>query len=202
VFHSWFSSESDGVLLKIRNQNEGSYLWSVVARTSLNLTIISLPRCQTFLDTSVPHSSLVHSLQLKMTGASLARTKCTSCCLGYHTSLPFWFHKWLRTLPSSFLPRSGRQSWPNTEVGFRLYVLADKRHDPDLGIKKVITATFMPLKWRSGTYNHFLFSDEPLFHRKSRDEISWGGEGCNTPGVTVVAIVPLHSFYGISTVET
>jgi hypothetical protein len=30
----------------------------------------------------------------------------------------------------------------------------------------------MPLKPRSGPYNHSLFSDEPLFLRKSRDEIS------------------------------
>jgi hypothetical protein len=40
------------VLLKIRNLDEESYLWSVVATTSLDLAIISLPRCQAFLDTS------------------------------------------------------------------------------------------------------------------------------------------------------
>jgi hypothetical protein len=53
VFHSGLSSEQDGVLLEIRNQNEESCLWSVIATTSLNLAVISLPRCQTFLDTSV-----------------------------------------------------------------------------------------------------------------------------------------------------
>jgi hypothetical protein len=53
VFHSWLSSEQDGVLLKIHNRNEESCLWSLVATTSLNLAIISLPRCQTFLNTSV-----------------------------------------------------------------------------------------------------------------------------------------------------
>jgi hypothetical protein len=53
VFHSWFSSKQDGILLDIRNRNEESFLWNLVATTSLNLTIISLPWCQTFLDTSV-----------------------------------------------------------------------------------------------------------------------------------------------------
>jgi hypothetical protein len=53
VFHSWFSFAHDVILLEIRNQNEESCLWSVVATTSLNLTVICLPRCQTFLDTSV-----------------------------------------------------------------------------------------------------------------------------------------------------
>jgi hypothetical protein len=120
VFHSWFSSEQDGILLKIHNRNEECCLWSVLATTSHNLTVISLPRCQTFLDTSVTCSSLVHSLQPKTTSASLARTKCTSCCLGYDRSLPFWFRKWLWALPSSLLPSNGRQSWPHPEVGFRL----------------------------------------------------------------------------------
>jgi hypothetical protein len=53
VLRSWLSSEQDGVLLEIRNRNEESYLWSLVATTSFDLAIISLPRCQTFLDTSV-----------------------------------------------------------------------------------------------------------------------------------------------------
>jgi hypothetical protein len=53
VFHSLLSSEQDGVLLEIHNQNEESCLWSLVAITSLNLAIINLPRCQTLLDTSV-----------------------------------------------------------------------------------------------------------------------------------------------------
>jgi hypothetical protein len=116
VFHSWFSSEQDGILLEIRNRNEESWLWSAITTTSLSLTEISLPRCQTFLDTSVPRSSLVHSLRLKTTGASLARTKCTSCCLGYHRSLPFWFCKLLRSLPSSFLPSSGVKVDPTLKV--------------------------------------------------------------------------------------
>jgi hypothetical protein len=116
VFHSWFSSERDGVLLEIHNRNEESWLWSVVATTSLNLTVISLLRCQTFLDTSVPCSSLVHSLRLKTSGASLAQTKCTTCCLGYHTSLPFWFCKWLWTLPTSFLPSSGVKVDPTLKL--------------------------------------------------------------------------------------
>jgi hypothetical protein len=98
VCHSWLSSEQDDVLLEIRNRNEESCLWSVVATTGLNLTIISLPRCQTSWTQVLPCSSVVHSLRLKTTGVSLARTKCSSCGLGYHRSLPFWFRKWLRTL--------------------------------------------------------------------------------------------------------
>jgi hypothetical protein len=47
------SSKQDGVLLEIRNQNEESCVWSLVATTSLNLATISLPRCQTSLDTSI-----------------------------------------------------------------------------------------------------------------------------------------------------
>jgi hypothetical protein len=43
VFHSRLSSEHDGVLLEIRNRNEESCLWSVVATTSLDLAVISLP---------------------------------------------------------------------------------------------------------------------------------------------------------------
>jgi hypothetical protein len=52
-FHSWLPSEQDGVLLEIRNWNEESYGWSLVATTSLNLAIMSLPRGQTLLDTSI-----------------------------------------------------------------------------------------------------------------------------------------------------
>jgi hypothetical protein len=44
-FHSWPSSEQDGVLLKICNRNEESCVWSLVAITSLNLVVISLLRC-------------------------------------------------------------------------------------------------------------------------------------------------------------
>jgi hypothetical protein len=40
------SSEQDGVLLEIHNWNEESWVWTLVATTSHNLTIISLPRCQ------------------------------------------------------------------------------------------------------------------------------------------------------------
>jgi hypothetical protein len=53
VFHSLLSSEHDGVLLEIHNQNEESCVWSHVATTGPNLAVISLPRCQPFLDTSV-----------------------------------------------------------------------------------------------------------------------------------------------------
>jgi hypothetical protein len=52
-FHSWFSSEHDDVLLEIRNRNEESCGWSLVATTSLNLTIMSLPCGQALLDTSI-----------------------------------------------------------------------------------------------------------------------------------------------------
>jgi hypothetical protein len=69
---------------------------------------------------------------------------------------------------------------------------SDSRHDPDLEIKKVIMPTFMPLKPRKLITDHSLFFDEPLFLRKSRDEISWRGEGCNTPGVTVATTVHLQ----------
>jgi hypothetical protein len=97
-FHSWLSSEQDGVLLEIRNRNEESCGWRLITATSLNLTIISLPRGQTLLDTSitifisgpsfvtlddwcVSYSDQVHSLSL-----------------GYHLSLSLWFCKWLQTL--------------------------------------------------------------------------------------------------------
>jgi hypothetical protein len=53
VFHSWLSSEKDGILLKICNRNEESCLWSLVVTTSLNLTVMSLLLCQIFLDTSI-----------------------------------------------------------------------------------------------------------------------------------------------------
>jgi hypothetical protein len=51
--HSWPSSEQDDVLLEIRNRNEESCVWSLVAITSLNLAIMSLPQCQTLLDTGI-----------------------------------------------------------------------------------------------------------------------------------------------------
>jgi hypothetical protein len=38
----------------------------------------------------------------------------------------------------------------------------------------------MPLKLRKWLYDHSLFSNEPLFLHKSRDEISRRGEDCNT----------------------
>jgi hypothetical protein len=53
VFHLWLSSEHDGILLEIHNWNKESCLWRVVATTSLDLAVIGLPRCRTFLDTSV-----------------------------------------------------------------------------------------------------------------------------------------------------
>jgi hypothetical protein len=45
--------EQDGVLLEIRNQNEESSVWSLVATTSLNLTNMSLPQCQISMDISI-----------------------------------------------------------------------------------------------------------------------------------------------------
>jgi hypothetical protein len=51
--HSWPSLERDCVLLEIRNQNEESCVWSLVATTSLNLAIMRLPRGQTLLYTII-----------------------------------------------------------------------------------------------------------------------------------------------------
>jgi hypothetical protein len=48
-----FFYKQDDVLLDICNRNEESCVWSLVAIASLNLVIISLPRCQTSLDTSI-----------------------------------------------------------------------------------------------------------------------------------------------------
>jgi hypothetical protein len=53
VFHSWLSSEQNDVLLEIHNRNKESCLWSLIATTRPNLAVISLPRRQTFLDTSI-----------------------------------------------------------------------------------------------------------------------------------------------------
>jgi hypothetical protein len=53
MFHSWLSSEQDGVLHEIRNRNEETCVWSLVTTTSLDFAEISLPRCQTVLDTSI-----------------------------------------------------------------------------------------------------------------------------------------------------
>jgi hypothetical protein len=72
------------------------------------------------------------------------------------------------------------QSWPHIKAYFRLQDHTDCSHDPDLGIKKVIAPIFMPLKPRKWFNDHSLISNESLFHHKSRDEISWRGEGCNT----------------------
>jgi hypothetical protein len=72
------------------------------------------------------------------------------------------------------------QSWPHIKAYFRLQDRTDCRHDPDLRIKKVIAPIFMLLKPRKWFNDHSLISHESLFHRKSRDEISWKGEGCNT----------------------
>jgi hypothetical protein len=52
-FHWWASSEHDGVLLEIHNRNDKSCVWSLIATTSLNLVVISLPRCQTLWDTRI-----------------------------------------------------------------------------------------------------------------------------------------------------
>jgi hypothetical protein len=137
VFHSW-PSEQDSILLEIRNRNEESCLWSLIATTSLDLPVISLQ--------VLPCSSLVCSLRLKMTGVSITPTRCTPWCLGYHWSLSLWLYKWLWTLPSSFLPSSGCQSWPHTKACHRLQDLTNSRHDPNPGIKKVITSTFISLR--------------------------------------------------------
>jgi hypothetical protein len=53
VFHSWLSSEQDNVLLEIRNRNEARCLWSLIATTSLNLPIMSLPHGQTLWGTYI-----------------------------------------------------------------------------------------------------------------------------------------------------
>jgi hypothetical protein len=52
-FHTWSSSEQDGILLEIRNQNEEGCGWSLVATTSFNLAIMSLPWCQISMNTSI-----------------------------------------------------------------------------------------------------------------------------------------------------
>jgi hypothetical protein len=41
------------VLLEIHNRDEKSCVWGPIAATSLNLDIMSLPRGQTLLDTSI-----------------------------------------------------------------------------------------------------------------------------------------------------
>jgi hypothetical protein len=68
---------------------------------------MSLQRCKKLSDTSITMLSLVRSFWLRTTGVSITPTKHTPWCLGYHQSLSLWFHKWLWTLPSSFLPRCG-----------------------------------------------------------------------------------------------
>jgi hypothetical protein len=60
--HPWLSSEQDCVLLEIRNRNEESCLWSLIAITSLNLAIMCLPRYQTILDTSITMFTLARLL--------------------------------------------------------------------------------------------------------------------------------------------
>jgi hypothetical protein len=52
-------------------------LWSVVATTSLDLAIISLPRCQAFFDTSVTMFVSSPSVVTKTTGVSITLTKRT-----------------------------------------------------------------------------------------------------------------------------
>jgi hypothetical protein len=82
--------------------------------------------------------------------------------------------------------------WIHIKAYFHLQDLIDYRHDPDLGIKKMITPIVLLLKVRKWFNDHSLISNESLFHRKSRDGISWRREGCNTPGVTVAATIYLQ----------
>jgi hypothetical protein len=84
----------------------------VVCGVSLLPLALTWPKCayrnvKPSWTQAIPCSSLVRSLWLKMTGVSITLTKCTPWCLCYHQSLSLWFRKWLRTLPSSFLPSSG-----------------------------------------------------------------------------------------------
>jgi hypothetical protein len=51
-FHLW-PSEQDAILLDIHNWDEESCIWNLIATTSHNLTIMSLPRCQISIDTSI-----------------------------------------------------------------------------------------------------------------------------------------------------
>jgi hypothetical protein len=80
------------------------------------------------------------------------------------------------------------------EVWFYLQDLADSKHDPDTGIKKVIMPTFVPLRTNKWFDDRSLFSDEPLFLHKSRDENSLRGEGYNTNDVTVASPQMLVGF--------
>jgi hypothetical protein len=135
VFHSWLSSEQNGVLLEIRNQNKEGYLWSLVATTSLDLAVISLPRCQTMFDTSIT-----------MFVSSLFIMTQDDWCVQYSDqvhSLLSWFHKWLRMRPWSSFAEQWCQCWLHIEACFCLQDLIDNRHNPDPGIMKVIMPTFV-----------------------------------------------------------
>jgi hypothetical protein len=180
VFHSWLSSEHDDVLLEIRNQNEENCLWSLVATTSLNLTVMSLQRCKKLSDTSITMLSLVRSFWLRTTGVSITPTKHTPWCLGYHQSLSLWFRKWLWTLPSSFLPRCG----VNADLTLRLVPICKFSSMVGmiltLELRKWSCLCSCHLDQRCGSMTILCFLG-PLFLRNLGTRfLLWGGGGYNT----------------------
>jgi hypothetical protein len=157
VFHSWPSSEQDGVLLEIRNQNEESYLWSLVATTSCNMAIISLPRCQTLFDTSItmfvpsPFVVTLDDLVCLLLWPSApidVLVIIDLCYCGFASEFECFLHPFCRGVVSKLTPH-----WSS-----RLPVLTDSRHVPNSGIKKVITPTLVSLRPKKWSPWSFLFS--------------------------------------------
>jgi hypothetical protein len=117
-----------------------------------DLVVISLPQCQTFVDTNITMSSLVRLLWFKMTGVSNTLTKRTPCVLVIINPCPCGFTSDYVHPSFILVAKQWCQCRPHTKACFCLQVLINSRHHPDPRIKKEIAPTFISprsKKWSS-----------------------------------------------------
>jgi hypothetical protein len=165
VFHSWLSSEQDGVLLEICNRNEESCVWSLFVTTSLNLVhplwfhkrLQTRWVCLLLQPCALLESSLPSILVLVISQVIL------------NTAFILFAEQWC-------------QCWIHIEACFYLQVLTNSRHVPNPEFKKVIAPTFVPLRQKKCSMTVLCFpKDLSSFIIPGWDFFKGGGGGGFNP---------------------
>jgi hypothetical protein len=123
------------------------------------------------------------------------------------TNLPFWFRKWLQTLPASFFLSSGVEADPTLNLVSICRISLIVGLSPTLKLREWSRLPSCRWNQRSGSVT-ILFSDEPYFLRKSRDKIFWRERVvthwryCSSYSIsTVTSIVLIRFCYSINLIQ-